>query len=187
MIPALISGVSAVGGLISGARQANQNQQLINQQNQQLRQVTQMAQQMAHSTNRAAYQEMANQDVNATLKDVFGVMASRGMGRSTAALTAAAGASGQIRSTYGRQFLQDRLSSIQGAGSMIAGVANSPRLGYDASPFAGFNAAMSGVANGFAYWQQNRGQAAPLAAVSPMGPYQPGTDAYSSRPISYKY
>lgn len=95
--------------------------------------------------NRAEYDAQANQDVNRSLQDVFGAMAQRGMGRSTAGLTAAADASGKIRSTYTQQYLQDRLSAIQGAGNMLSGVANAPRQGFNNNPFAGFQSGLTGL------------------------------------------
>lgn len=177
-VPAIVGGISAIGGLIQGNRQAKQNQQLIGMQDRQLAQVAEMANRMVNQTSRAEYEGQANRDVNAAMQDVFGAMASRGMGRSTAAMTAVAGAAGQIRSGYGQKYLSDRLSALQSAGGMLSGVASTPRMGYDSDPFAGFRSGLSGLSSGAAYYQANGwpgrgGMAAPQ--MSATGPYMPGS------------
>lgn len=151
-IPLLTAGVGVVGGLMTGNQQAKQNQQYIQGQDRQYAQVGQFAQQLLSTVNRAEYDAQANKDVNAAMKDVFGVMASRGMGRSTAGLTASADVAGKIRSTYTQQYFQDRMGAIQGAGNMLAGVASAPRMGYDSHPYAGFQSGLSGIANAAAYY-----------------------------------
>lgn len=160
-IPLIAAGVSTIGGIFAGNKQAKQNEQLINNQNQQLGQVTDMANRLASSVSRADYEQNANADVNAALKDIFGVMATRGMGRSTAALTAASGADGQIRSQYGQQYLRDRMGALQAAGGMISGVASTPRMGYDADPYAGFRSGLTGIGSAAAYYQANGGMGGP--------------------------
>ena len=150
-LPAIISAVPAVvGGVTSyvqGKKAADQNQQYINQQDKQYSQVAQFAQQLSDTVQRAEYEAQANRDVNKSLQDVFGVMAQRGMGRSTAGLTASADASAKIRSTYTQQYMSDRLSAIQQAGTMLSGVAASSRQGFTQNPFAGVQNAMNGLGN----------------------------------------
>ena len=169
-LPMVISGIGAVGGLFSGKKAADSNQSLINGQNQQLLQQTQMAQRLASSVNRADYEQMASQDSRAALRDVFAQFSSRGLGRSTAAMTASSQTSGAIQSAYGKQYLSDRLSSISGAAGIFGQAAGAPRMGYDSDPYAGFRSGLGGLASGAAYMQSKPGTPAPMQSS--------GTDPY---------
>lgn len=180
-IPVIAAGIGVAGGLITGNQAKKNNEKLIDSQNQNLSRVSEFAEQIATRVSRSEYDSQANADVNAALKDVFGAMASRGMGRSTAGLTAASGASAQIRSGYGQQYLKDRLSSLQTAGGMISGVASTPRMGYDSDPYAGFRSGLSGIGSAAAYYQANRPAAAAPAPGNLMPGASYGPSSYSGR------
>lgn len=168
-VPLIASGIGLVGGLVTGNQQKKQNEKYIQSQDQQISQITQFADTLVSKVSREEYNSQANQDVSAALKDVFGTMASRGMGRSTAGLTAAAGASAQIRSGYGQQYLKDRMAALQTAGGMYAGASQTPRMGYDSDPYAGFRSGLGGIASGAAYYQANGGLIKPGAAPAVTG------------------
>lgn len=185
--PLVISGISAIGGLVSGKQAADSNQQIINNQNQQLLMQQQMGQRLANSVSRADYQEMASKDSRSALRDVFTAMSQRGVGLSTAATTSAAGASAQIRSQYSKQYVTDRLSAISGAAGIFGQGASTQRFGYDTDPYANARAGMTGIANGAAYMQKNAPTPGSAATPVPTSTLQSGPYDGSNFGVHYKW
>jgi hypothetical protein len=143
-----VSAIGTVGGLIQGNQAAENNKRLADQQEAQIRRANQYAEQLANSADEARYRQMANEGVMGVMQDLNRNMQAAGMGDgSTAALTQLAQAAGQIRAQYDQSYMGANQQALSGAASIMQGGANTPRMGYDANPYAGFQGGLKGIAD----------------------------------------
>ena len=147
---AVISAVSAIGGLIQGNSASAKNAQIADTQEKDFQTVKDAAQKLMASVDEGKYKRMATEDIQGAMSDVANAANSRGLGQSSLANTAALRTAADIRTKYGQMYLQDQNQTAGQGASLLAGVASAPRLGYDQDPYAGFRSGTSGLATALA-------------------------------------
>lgn len=173
-----ISAVSTVGGLIQGKQAADQNANLAAQQARDKDMVRTLATNWMNSIRREDYDALANQDIQKAMRDVSQIMATRGLGLGSSAMAGAmADVSGQTRTAYGKQYLQDKQNATAGAVSAMSGVAQMPDRGWTENPYAGFNAGINSVGQ----WAANNRFGVGINPVTGL-PYSSGQAAGSTVP-----
>lgn len=134
-----MSAVSTVSGLVQGVSGQAKNKKIEGQQQADFEAAKNMALQFAAGVKKENYDQLADVDIRRAMEGVSEIMSTRGLGLGSSAMASTlAGAAGEIRGAYGKQYLQDKQAATSQAVSTLAGVAGAPRLGYQDDPWAGF-------------------------------------------------